>query len=512
MEFSSAPSTPKKLSKRVCLSSNSNNETNIVIQSPKRQLSKEFVNDIVEAISPSRSPLSSSDRFIPNRSFIDFDYCNNQLIKSINDENENFRSLSEIKNKDKSSAKHDERILSILQSPSKRRIINCFDYHGPSDSSNLDSPLRQDCESIITSPKNKKGYTRSLPSAPKHVLDAPDIIDDYYLNLLDWGKSDKVAIALNKSVYIWNAKDSSVSHLHSLEDLDDDEDYVCSVKWSANNENVLALGTNRNSVQIWDTDKSVMVRELSGHSARVSSLSWNSNTNILSSAGKDSVILNHDLRQRRSIISRYSGHQQEVCGLSWSHDGTTLASGGNENLLCIWDAAMSSRTTPLQESSIHQARYTISDHKAAVKALSWCPWQRNTLGSGGGTADRTIRIWNTSNGSNIRTIDTGSQVCAMLWNERHKEILSSHGFSDNQLILWKYQNQGISKIKEFKGHTSRVLYLSQSPDETTVCSASGDESLRFWDLFGESSPSSPFKSSGNSPKISKIGLSSISLR
>ena len=26
--------------------------------------------------------------------------------------------------------------------------------------------------------------------------------------------------------------------------------------------------------------------------------------------------------------------------------------------------------------------------QAAVKAIAWCPWQRNLLASGGGTADR----------------------------------------------------------------------------------------------------------------------------
>jgi cell division cycle protein 20 (cofactor of APC complex) len=83
-------------------------------------------------------------------------------------------------------------------------------------------------------------------------------------------------------------------------------------------------------------------------------------------------------------------------------------------------------------------------HTAAVKAISWCPWQRNVLASGGGTIDRTIRIWNSSNGNNLKCVDTGSQVCAIQWSETHKELVSSHGFSDNQLIVWKYAD--MSKV------------------------------------------------------------------
>ena len=52
----------------------------------------------------------------------------------------------------------------------------------------------------------------------------------------------------------------------------------------------------------------------------------------------------------------------------------------------------------------------LTQHQAAVKAVAWCPWQPHVLASGGGTADRTIRLWNTSNGTLLNTIDTKSQV------------------------------------------------------------------------------------------------------
>jgi WD40 repeat protein len=62
----------------------------------------------------------------------------------------------------------------------------------------------------------------------------------------------------------------------------------------------------------------------------------------------------------------------------------------------------------------------------------------------------------------------GLQVCALQWNRHDREILSSHGFSQNQLALWKYPS--MVKVAEFTGHTSRVLHLAQSPDGTTVVS------------------------------------------
>ncbi|KAL7607912.1 hypothetical protein Lser_V15G13915 [Lactuca serriola] len=40
------------------------------------------------------------------------------------------------------------------------------------------------------------------------------------------------------------------------------------------------------------------------------------------------------------------------------------------------------------------------------------------------------------------------------------------------------------KMAELTGHTSRVLFMAQSPDGCTVASVAGDETLRFWNVFG----------------------------
>lgn len=178
-------------------------------------------------------------------------------------------------------------------------------------------------------------------------------------------------------------------------------------------------------------------------------------------------------RQREHITAVLRGHDQEVCGLKWSPNGQQLASGGNDNLLHIWDANNDRPT------------HRITSHQAAVKALAWCPFQSNLLASGGGTADRCIKFTNSHTGAVLNSIDTASQVCALQWSRHEREILSSHGFSQNQLCLWKYPS--MVKVAEFTGHSSRVLHLTQSPDGTTVVSGAADETLRFWKVFAETS-------------------------
>jgi len=98
-----------------------------------------------------------------------------------------------------------------------------------------------------------------------------------------------------------------------------------------------------------------------------------------------------------------------------------------------------------------------------------------------------IRFWNSSTGACLNAVDTHSQVCALQWAKHDRELVSSHGYSHNQLILWKYPS--MVKVAELTGHTSRVLHMAQSPDGTTVVTAAADETLRFWKILsgGEAS-------------------------
>lgn len=155
--------------------------------------------------------------------------------------------------------------------------------------------------------------------------------------------------------------------------------------------------------------------------------------------------------------------------MSWSYDEQTLASGGNDNTLFLWSLKEQREIT----------RFT--QHTAAVKALGWSPNNYNLLASGGGTADRCLRFWNLQTLEMTKCIDTGSQVCNLQFSKNSNELVSTHGFSLNQIIVWDLDN--MEKLSTLTGHSLRVLYLSMSPDGQTVVTGAGDETLRFWNVF-----------------------------
>ena len=82
---------------------------------------------------------------------------------------------------------------------------------------------------------------------------------------------------------------------------------------------------------------------------------------------------------------------------------------------------------------------------------------------------------------NIKSIETGSQVCNLMFAKNVNELVSTHGYSQNQINVWTYPS--MKKIATLTGHTYRVLYLAASPDGQTLVTGAGDETLRFWNVF-----------------------------
>jgi WD40 repeat protein len=92
-----------------------------------------------------------------------------------------------------------------------------------------------------------------------------------------------------------------------------------------------------------------------------------------------------------------------------------------------------------------------------------------------------IHFWNTSTGAKVNSINTGSQVTSIQWSVEYKELVSSHGFPNNELSIWSYPS--LSKIADLPGHDARILNTSLSPDGEMIASSSSDENLKFWKVF-----------------------------
>ena len=118
---------------------------------------------------------------------------------------------------------------SLLPSPTQRTLT----FHsspprgpGPLSPSVLTSHQRSMSHHLLHSSTLHSLYHHPSPPSlhsptplhptPLRVLDAPHLLDDYYLSLLDWSSTNLIAIALSTSLYIFNPLTSSITNLLSL--------------------------------------------------------------------------------------------------------------------------------------------------------------------------------------------------------------------------------------------------------------------------------------------------------
>ncbi|KAF7338563.1 hypothetical protein MVEN_02082500 [Mycena venus] len=397
---------------------------------------------------------------------------------------------------------HTARLAAAAGVPLNRRILG---YHLPPPSASSDTTLALQREfarplyanrpgAIATSTGATTNKTRKISTQPERVLDAPGMVDDFYLNLLSWSSLNCVAVALESSTYIWKADTGAVVQMGEAPA----GTYVSSVNFS-NDGAFLGIGLGTGEVELWDVERGVKLRTMAGHQAQVAVLSWWQH--LLSSGCGDGSVWHHDVRVPRHKVMELLGHSGEVCGLQWRKDGELIASGGNDNVVNIWDGRLGDAPVGGDVVATGNAKWTKRTHTAAVKALAWSPWQPNLLASGGGTNDATINVWNSTTGARLHTQTTPSQITSLHFAPHRKELLSTHGYPTNAI------GGVVAEIRD--AHDSRVLFSAVSPAGDMVVTGAGDESLKFWKIWDIPASDKKSKASGRGEGVTRSGVLSI---
>lgn len=180
-------------------------------------------------------------------------------------------------------------------------------------------------------------------------------------------------------------------------------------------------------MKIFDTHKSHAFQEFEGlHFGRIGSIGCTNN--LICTGGRDGYVSIQDVRMETEIM-RYKAHNQEICGLKICPSGELIATGGNDNRLFLYSMRKMGKLACWGE------------HTAAVKAIGFNP-KEPTVASGGGTADRKIRIFSLQTLELMNEVDTGSQICNLMYSPVSRELVTTHGYSLNQINVWKWGSNG----------------------------------------------------------------------
>ena len=178
---------------------------------------------------------------------------------------------------------------------------------------------------------------------------------------------------------------------------------------------------------------------------------------------------NPDIRMRYSDDGDWrgevEGHTGPVISLAFKPNSYLLASGSWDKTIRIWDVR--------DKSNLRHVR-TLRGHTDWLMSVAWSPDGR-TLASG--SHDGTVRLWNPNNGINFAVLRGHTdRVHSVAWSPDGR-ILAS-GSDDRTVRLWDPDTHGTLRV--LRGHTNWVQSLAFLPNGQTLASGSADNTIRLW--------------------------------
>ncbi len=159
---------------------------------------------------------------------------------------------------------------------------------------------------------------------------------------------------------------------------------------------VCGLNDNSNNLQFYNYETGDLIRTLNGHSNNVLSIEMLSEQ-YMAGSGDDQKVIIWDL-SLYTIKFTLVGHTSSVlCNKRLSSH--LMASGDWNGLIIVWNWLTGERI------------FNLNGHTNAINLNSFDLYDDQTLISG--SLDKTVKLWNITNGESFRSIDADIQITAL---------------------------------------------------------------------------------------------------
>lgn len=237
----------------------------------------------------------------------------------------------------------------------------------------------------------------------------------------------------------------------------------------------LAVGVS-SFVSLVDAESLESRAELSGHTGRITSLSWSADGSLLATGASegDNVVIVWDA-QSGTPRHRLSGHSGWIRSLAFAPVGTTLASGSTDGTIKLWDAETG------------QLLHTLEGHESWLGGVAFSPDGTRLVS---GSRDGTVRLWDVASGQQESGFSFEAPrdptTTARYWT-------TGVAFSPDGTRIAVGATDGVVYIldattgaeqRQLRGHTSWIVIrgVSFAASGDTLYTGSLDGTARIWNI------------------------------
>jgi small GTP-binding protein len=223
----------------------------------------------------------------------------------------------------------------------------------------------------------------------------------------------------------------------------------------------LAVGSDDNTVKLWEVASGKLLRTLEGHGGIVFSLAFDPAGRMLASGSGDHTVRLWDVVSGKPLRT-LEGHKGVARSLAFDQVGRTLASGNDDHTVKLWEVASG------------KLLHTLG-HKGRVTSLAFDSVGR-TLASGSNV--HSVKLWEVASGRLLRTLveDRKEIVFSVAFNPEGRTLAS--GGTSNTVELWDVVSGNL--LRTLEGHTDQVDAVAFSGYGRLLASKSRDGTLRLW--------------------------------
>jgi cell division cycle 20-like protein 1 (cofactor of APC complex) len=192
------------------------------------------------------------------------------------------------------------------------------------------------------------------------------------------------------------------------------------------------------------------------------------NESLLILGSDSSYVDMYDMRSKAKLRNLYKhDSNNEVCKLRFSKNNNLIISGGNDNKIIIYDIRMDKIANVFQ-------------HKAAIKGLA-INSNEDIMVSGGGTFDKTVKMWDLKKQVMQHEMLTDSQITNIEFLANDSFLVSS-GYIANNVMLYKIAGTAFKKSVILEKHNKRILFMAKTHYNNLLASCSTDGIVKIWKI------------------------------